>query len=448
MKNFRLYEAVVLSVSVLKVLARMDGKEVNAIEIFARAMVLAGRPANTIRSYIRHVTKYLDFFVEMTGYLLQSSPVLICHEEIFECYIDALRHGNMSTNLDVVHVVKALRWKRVKDGTINAYLAALTEFFTVSERNVDSVELAFLGSGVDSISWNYGPIPALGYLGNKSESNLRRISRQSAMAGCIAGGIGMVKRGYLQTFYSQQSYWNYQGTSVVYLDLVPIIRLVSNLRDRCLYFLLAASGMRISEALQVLRSDIDPVLREVRVENPKDRKEKYYRMGLTAVEVNSLVFKGRKSNVVFMVEPYAELFWEAYEDLLGSSDFPLFRADGKFVTHDFVFSALKDDSKGKPLCLTCRSAIRKTFKRNFQVCDQRTSPKIHGLRHAWVTYVCNDHPMADGSTGLGIVLTSEVIGHSNADVTAVYDHKDVSKLQKEATKAYQVMEFWDGASFG
>lgn len=447
MKNFRFSEIVILSVKTFELITRMDNSKVNAIEIFARAMVLAGRPGNTIRSYIRHVAKYLDFFVEMTSHLLRSSSSLVSNEELFEFYIDALRHGNMSTNPDVVSVVKALRWKRVKDGTINAYLAALTEFFTVSERNVDSEDLVYLSSDVSAINWSDGGIPMLGYLGNKSEVNLRRINRQSAMAGCIAGGIGMVKRGYLQSFYSRQSYWNYQGTSLVYLDLVSLICQVSNLRDRCLYLLLAASGMRISEALQILRSDINPKRREVRVENPRDRKEQYYKMGLTAIEVNSLVFKGRKSNAVFMVEPYAKFFWETYEELLGSSDFPLFRADGKFVTHDFVFSALKDDTKGKPLCLTCRSAVRKTFKRNMRVWDQKTSSRIHDLRHAWVTYVCNDHPVADGSSGLGVETASEAIGHSNVDVTSVYNHKDISKLQKEATKAYQIMEFWDGVEF-
>ncbi|WP_121104845.1 tyrosine-type recombinase/integrase [Pseudomonas sp. WPR_5_2] len=447
MRNFAFFEVIILSVSTLGLRVKLDDKLVNAIEIFARAMILAARPSNTVRAYIRHVAKYLDFFVEMTNYLLRNDPRLVSHEELFEYYIDALRNGAMSTDPNVVHVVETLQWKRVKDGTINAYLAALTEFFTVSERYFDSKALSYLGSDVGVRSWNTGAFPRLQYAENKSDNNLRRINRQSAMAGCIAGGIGLVKRGYLQTFYSQQTYWNYQSTSLIYLDLIPLIRCVLSLRDRCLYYLLVASGMRVSEALQILRADIDPIKREVRVENPKGRKEEYYRMGLTAIEVNSLVFKGRKNNVVFMVEPYAELFWCSYEELLNSSDFPLFRSDGKFVTHDFVFSALKGDSKGKPLCLTCRSAIRKTFKRNFQTGDQASSQHIHALRHAWVTYVCNDHPAEDGSSGLGVDLTCEVIGHSNTEVTAVYNHTDILKLQKEATKAYQVMEFWGSVDF-
>lgn len=84
------------------------------------------------------------------------------------------------------------------------------------------------------------------------------------MAGYIAGGIGLVKRGYLQAFYSQQSYWSYQSTSLVYLDLITLSRRVLSRRDKCLYYFLVASGMRVSEALQILRADINPIKREVR----------------------------------------------------------------------------------------------------------------------------------------------------------------------------------------
>lgn len=106
MKNFIFFEVAILSISTLGLCAKLDNKVVNAIDIFARAMILAARPSNTVRAYIRHVAKYLDFFVEMTSYLLRRDSKLVSHEELFEYYIDALRNGAMSTDPNVVNVAK------------------------------------------------------------------------------------------------------------------------------------------------------------------------------------------------------------------------------------------------------------------------------------------------------------------------------------------------------
>ncbi|MEZ8946789.1 tyrosine-type recombinase/integrase [Vibrio sp. 10N.247.311.12] len=204
-------------------------------------------------------------------------------------------------------------------------------------------------------------------------------------------------------------------------------------RDRTLFALLFAGGLRISEALMLQLKHVD--FTERRIYLTKDINLR----GLTTEEqALCKAFKGRRTlnDEVFLFGKAEEIFWESLEKLLLSmvTDY----------SHDFIFTFEKNANKGRPFILTQR-ADEKRSHANIVTRFKKGLAEIgipdhllhgpHFARHALVFYLHNECPRVTKDDELKFGYSTEevsrLIGHVNLTSTANYKRDNSDKLSRE-----------------
>lgn len=188
-------------------------------------------------------------------------------------------------------------------------------------------------------------------------------------------------------------------------------------RDMTFYALLAATGARTSEALQVRMTDINSDKLEVFLRDPFARNTP----GITEDEYKLLTWKGRETELTFMIEPFASIFWENLEKYL------TFEYNSS-VSHDFIFQ----NSNGSPFFASDRSSRDKTFKQYALKAGLTdvTGISPHSLRHMYGTYALNYMPVPDQTTlGLPITYVKILMGHASVKSTEKYAKHDTDIIE-------------------
>lgn len=196
-------------------------------------------------------------------------------------------------------------------------------------------------------------------------------------------------------------------------------------RDMTIYALLGATGARSSEVLQIRMCDIDSNEFAVFLRNPFARKTS----GITEEEYKFLAWKGRETELTYMIEPFARIFWENLEKYLALEY-------NSSVDHDFVFQ----NSDGRPYFSSDRSSRDKTFKnyaKKAGVADLR-GISLHSLRHMYGTYTLNYMPVPGQATpGFPITYVKILMGHSSVTSTMKYAKHDTDIIDAYLQHANQ-----------
>ncbi len=428
MKNFRLVPTTVDHVDTHTIESVPDGVEVSGSREYCRSLMSKGYARLTVNTYVAALARYLDFIVEyvICSVLLGLKADGISYEDLVRVFFESLTVGCYSDDPVASRVCENLSRKVVKRRTVNIYRSALKSAFQVADKflsNSCEAHGAANGTGFEYI--------------RKSEigwAEMQRVNKSSFLAGCISGGIKTTLVNLLPKYYRGSARHRIGELRVSFDKLVEVLPKIKNVRDRCLFVLLAAGGERVSEALQTLSIDIDSEQGIVRAIDPSNRPAAYYEMGLSPSDVKSLRWKGRKSDAVFLAPPFDKMFWDCYAELLVSDKYPLFDAHGRWVTHKFVFRVTKGKSLGMPLALASEGLIRKTFKRLLEkhgIVD--VSP--HDIRHCYVTYLSQEIPVGN-ARGLGLETVSELVSHVNIESTMVYEHVNRVAILNDIEKGY------------
>nr|WP_286775642.1 site-specific integrase [[Pseudomonas] sp. BICA1-14] len=196
-------------------------------------------------------------------------------------------------------------------------------------------------------------------------------------------------------------------------------------RDMTFFALLAATGARTSEALQVRMPDIDSDKHAVFLRDPFARNTP----GITEEEYKLLSWKGRETEITFMIEPFAGIFWENLEKYLN------FEYNSS-VNHDFVFQ----NSNGRPFFASDRSSRDKTFKKYAKKSGLLDVGGIspHSLRHMYGTYTLNYMPVPGQSApGFPITYVKILMGHTSVTSTMKYAKHDTDIIDAYLQHANQ-----------
>lgn len=196
-------------------------------------------------------------------------------------------------------------------------------------------------------------------------------------------------------------------------------------RDMTLYALLAATGARSSEALQIRMCDIDDEEFAVFLRDPFARRTP----GITEEEHKILSWKGRDTELTYMIEPFAGIFWEYLEKYL-------ILEYNSSVDHDFVFQ----NSDGRPFFASDRSSRDKTFKKYAKKAGllDITGISPHSLRHMYGTYTLNYMPVPGQATpGFPITYVKILMGHSSVTSTMKYAKHDTDIIDAYLQHANQ-----------
>ncbi|MDD2108317.1 site-specific integrase [Pseudomonas asiatica] len=186
--------------------------------------------------------------------------------------------------------------------------------------------------------------------------------------------------------------------------ITKLIESASCFRDAALWALIAGTGVRPSEALQILECDVDYFKQEVVIVDPGKRgkwRESY--PGFSRYDYNRLSFKGRTTEFTLFLEPYATLF---FENIYLYKKFEYSNPHG--------YSTVFLTKNGQPLFLSdYGSTVLRPFKNAAlkvlgDDVDQVVPAGLHSLRHSYNYFFKNfiKHPDGSGLTDDELILLS------------------------------------------
>lgn len=412
-----------------------DGRPVRAFDVFAKT--LERRSVNTRANYCRWLAEFFDYLFEASVWTPAGQDGSVSQDalvEVIEAYDEYLVLGSDSGKAIARRIDETLPSPRISNRSSSIKHAAIRNFLKLSERvRAQMLELTKLGVGpanIDEQKLLFG-------LGNKRELpgiQRRALIANSMLAGVIAGGPKLIEEGILPTTVPDITYEHERA--LPFDKVADVLGHLTTYRDKALYAFCAASGCRISEALQVLWDDIDTKAQTVRLVDPKSRQSCRAYLALTPEERDRLVWKGRATPLTLLIDPFATMFFEALAAYMRQEYIPHGR-------HGFVFQYTRGREKGMPYFLAAASSRNGVLNRAIKLAGVEHVEGPHSLRHMYGTYLLNYFPRPDGTYGLPLGIVQKLMGHRQAKDTAKYARYDSDLLEAELKYA-NMMLFGNG----
>ncbi|MEZ8816329.1 tyrosine-type recombinase/integrase [Vibrio cyclitrophicus] len=422
MKNFTRINSLVSSQGML--LMNVHTSEMyEPFEEYVELLHDRGYAVNSIEQYAGHVSRFLDFLYELR---LVSTELNIPLEssKVFRLYQDYLTLGKSSDTKLIHQISKNIgksnktSFRSIANG-IEASLGLFMElrmfdvdddafFKTIKHENsVRHRELSKMARN----SWLEATKRSFSLRSKSKVKLFKKATRRSNRASLKMQTKEKINKSFpinrsVQFFYDS--------------NITPASTF-SKVRNFLLYSLLAATGIRTSEALQVTVDDINWDERTIDIISPYVR----HKANLTPKESKALCDKGRATSLTFMIQPFADIFWsylKVYMEYHYKSN----------VNHRFLFQK----ANGRPFFCSDRSERSKALKRyikNFDPALQYLS--LHGFRHTYAFYVLNYFPIVDergnptDRQGLPMAYVKLLMGHQNISSTEVYARQDIDLIQ-------------------
>jgi integrase len=328
-------------------------------------------------------------------------------------------------------VATALQWRPMKPASFSNTLAAVNRFLALSESlSLEAYERARV-LGVEHRGQRERLIKALAGSVAVSGREIAQM-RQNSMLGSVAKFVpkGMQRpRRLKSSTRSVQSDQHNRDFPLAYVD--ALVDAARSWRDKALWLLLAASGIRTSEARNLLVDDIDFEDQQVWVLDPSGRRY----APPTGVQEQPR-FKGRVIATTYLFPPLRQAFFKALEQYFKHEYVPR----SKPGQPRYLFQYIEPSRRGQPLIHASDAAMAKCFKAAVKAAgvplplsgDDWTP---HSLRHLYGVYMLNDYPLAPerGKFGLELVEVQMLMGHASIRSTQIYarskQHRLVSKLK-------------------
>ncbi len=406
-----------------------DGRTIPAFDVFAKT--LERRSVNTRKSYLRWLAEFFDFLFEAAAWSADgevvSQDTLIA---IIEAYDDYLVLGSESGNPIAQRISQTMPSSRISKTSSGTKHAAIRKFLKLSERiRIQMLELTNAGFQSGNVS-QQKLITGLGDRREPSACERQSMVRNSILAGCISRGPQLIEEGVLPTSTPDLTYDHERAFP---FDKVRnVLDELTTYRDKALYALCAASGCRVSEALQLLWDDIDTTTQKVRLIDPKSRPHSPSYLALKPSERDHLVWKGRATPLTLLIEPFATAFFVALAAYLRYEYVPHGR-------HKFVFQYTHQGEAGHPYFLASASSRNGVLSRAIKHAGVDGVEGPHSFRHMYGTYLLNYFPRPDGTYGLPLGIVQKLMGHKHAKDTAKYARDDRDLLEVELQNANMML---------
>jgi len=178
-----------------------------------------------------------------------------------------------------------------------------------------------------------------------------------------------------------------------------------------LIWCLGLGSLRVSETMGIRLEDIDVHKRIIRVEDPQGLRN--------TTNKESFGFKGRKTAVVKMFEPFESIFWEKLAEYMAvrpSSDSP------------WLLLSLDEDTYGLPLCELNANSVNRAVNRSIQATQKKlkfVAPQgnysSHQFRHLYGVWARN-YVVVPGrpKPGLDLPEIQLLMGHADLKSTEIY----------------------------
>lgn len=431
-----------------------DGVSISVFAEYCRR--LAGFKYATRLRYTTVVARFIDYLYDVQ--VLGGPPVSrrVVNDSI-DYYIALLRSG-AKISLSVGKRARYAEGDEAREQTLRAVanrlgivplaagswdntLAPLNEFLRVcSLLEHEAKEIALLKGGIEvsvvaAAEWDYRPLlQAVDGVSAFSVEEARHLKHSTMLGGVIRfRGDKLTRPKGIRQSSRQQAQLDVDSLDFPEEHFPLLLQSATSWRDRALWTLLLANGIRRSEALNLQWCDIDFAARVVYVLDPHLLR---YGRDVT-LEERERRFKGRTMSRTYLRQPYRDWFFE-YLSRYRKEEYRL-PLDG----NDFVFQYLISPHLGRPL----HQATDETLNSAFTSAVKRASipgPPIsrdyiwtaHSLRHAFGMYMLNDFKVpGQAQPGLTEADVQMLMGHKDIASTRKYAKPRASKL-KEKLLAY------------
>lgn len=408
------------------------------------------RPATRTR-YSTVVARFIDYLYEVK--VLGGAPVsratvnnaiefylvLLRSGEHISLAIGKREHGHYAEGgkdkEDALRqVARRLGIEPLASGSWDNTIAALNNFLRLCAiLEGEAKDMAQSRGGIDSTlvataAWDCRPLlEAVEGMTSFSPEEVQHLKQSSMLGGVIRfRGTELTRPRGLRKSVRQQRQLDVDGKDFPREHFPALLSAATTWRDRALWTLLLASGIRRSEALNLQWCDIDFAKREVFVLDPESLR---YGREMSQAE-RDLRFKGRTVSRTYLFLPYRDWFFE-YLSRYRKDEYRL-PQDG----NDFVFQYLITPHLGKPL----HQATDETLNSAFTSAVERAripGPPVapdhvwtgHSLRHAYGVFMLNDYAVpGQAMPGLTLTELQQLMGHKDINSTRKYARERTSRL--------------------
>lgn len=247
-----------------------------------------------------------------------------------------------------------------------------------------------------------------------TEKEKKILLHNSFLAGCISGGAVYVESRLFKIKGAHKGAGTEVAKAFPIQSILEAINNAQSHRNRALWALLAGTGIRVSEALNILMEDIDGLSEEVKIIDPTSRLGKYPDTSVSS-KLESLKFKGRTTKETYFLQPFKEIFFSSLKQYLDKERIP--------VNHSVLFINLSNRGLGRPLYLAKNA---NTYNDPFKKASKSAGVAgftIHSLRHLYGVYALNFLPTENGY-GLPIQTVQLMMGHAKIESTQRYAIQD------------------------
>nr|WP_294863877.1 site-specific integrase [uncultured Pseudogulbenkiania sp.] len=426
------------------------GEPIQAFDYFCEKNL--GYRFTTQKRYAEAVSQFIDYLIEAQAF---GTPVTKTHlNDVIEAYPIFLRDGSAALSarlqksinqhpedLWLLKVAQSLNRPPLKPKSFDNTIPAINRFLKLSEALAqEAFEKATL-AGVKHNDSYKDLIEALA--GNRllTAAEIRNMRQNSVLGSVIRfKGEGMTRPRRLTAASAGTIQDDIHHFDFPFEYVIPLAGAATLKRDKALWLLLAASGMRTSEAVNLQWSDIDLKTREVFVYDPSCR-----RFGTDMTPQERIRFKGRTVSMTYLIQPFRQAFFQALEEYVREEYVP----PRDQVAASFVFQYVESSRRGIPLLGVSATSLNDNFK---AACaragvpspfpaDETAEWSLHSLRHLYGVYMVNDFPVdpANSIYGLELAEVQLLMGHADINSTRHYARKKRRTLEHKLKKADQYL---------
>jgi integrase/recombinase XerD len=402
-----------------------DGKREQYFDFFTKNLIQRRFTKNTIQSYSYGIATFIDYIIEYTQYLNETKTLVDGYQlrDIIANFPLLLSGAINSCNTNIKAVAERLNAKPLSSATEESYVAATNHYLLLSEEF--RIRLFELDEGdTDYVLVDEQKLfPWIGTKKELSKEEKFQINSKNVLSSVISGGLKFKQMAAITATKRSREKPINDDKEFPIESVFNLIDKATSVLDKTLLSLLAASGLRTSEALLLTLDDIDIENKSIKVVDPKTRHINDYNCYFSIEEKNELPFKTRSTEDVFLIKPFDDLFWKYLTEYLSK--------DRKLTSkHNLLFTN-KDNSD--PLIVNGT----KSFIQRFRYLSKKqigSNYSPHSLRHMYISYLVNYFPMGGDRFGLPAAQAQKLVGHSSLNSTQKYIHPDIEmhQLQQKA----------------
>lgn len=364
--------------------------------------------------YAEHVANMLDFMCELGLLDLDNPPSPTNAQRALSLYPRFLEDAALIDDPQLAQVAQSLGRTPISKASCGKHCAAINNFSEFSNRFAKQEYALERAQGAEGIR---APLPPFQpQQQTRSHFETLRLLQNSVIASCINGTKlkATRRKPRLSTKVREQTF---AGKDFPRNRLITMINRATNSRDRLLWLMLAATGLRFSEALQMRRSDIDLKKRSMRVHDPDGARNPITQ------EEKRLPNKGRRTTRIYILAPLEDMLFDALEAYLDERP--------QVIEQDYLFLHSTPEKYGEPLCTstpfkTLNGMCNRAFKKaQIEGEEKQHFFSLHSLRHFYATWLKNC-VRAKGSQKLGLEIyqIQRLMGHKQLTTTMRYCHDD------------------------